>query len=367
MIQVIESTAELADFCRKAARNDWVVVDTEFMRRQSYRSRLCLVQLATPQGEGVLVDCLAALDLQPLWDMLADDSTLKVLHGPRQDLEIFYQLTSQLPSPLFDTQLASMLCGYEDAMGLTVLVKDLLGVDMDKGDRLSDWSQRPLRLGQQRYALADVVRLAEIYPLVRARLKDYGREEWMDEEMARLSDRRFYASDVDSSWRRLCGVRQDRRFLARLRAACIWREALAEQRDSPRSHVLNDNLLLLILKAPRGEAEHMLRHARKKRPFSDDTIEEFFDALKQADALPLAECPYPEDMRFMDDRQTRCYARLRECLTSICAEKNVSASLVARATHLRLLACGAQREFPFLRGWRYTLFGQDALELVKRR
>ena len=332
MVQVIESQAVLTDFCRQATRHDWIVVDTEFMRRQTYRSRLCLVQLATPEGQGVLVDCLADLDLQPLWDVLADESTLKVLHGSRQDLEIFYQLTKRLPKPLFDTQVAAMLCGYEEAMGLNVLVKDLIGLTMDKGNQLSDWAQRPLRLGQRRYALADVVHLSSVYPLLRDRLKAQGRQDWMAEEMARLGQQ-SYDNDVESSWRRLCGPRQDRRFLARLRAACVWRESLAQTRNCPRNHIINDKLVLALIKVPRGEAEHMLRNARR-RPFSESQVQDFFAALQHADELPLEQCPHPEDVRFMDDRQMQRYAAVRQRLVSVCQDKKVSASLVARAAPL---------------------------------
>src|SRR5579862_5699779 len=248
MTTLISDTDALAGFCARLKGTRFVAVDTEFMRERTYWPILCLVQVAGPE-EAVAIDALApGIDLQPLLALMADAAILKVFHAARQDLEIFFQLSNgQVPHPVFDTQVAAMVCGFGDSVSYETLVRRLAGAGLDKASRFTDWAHRPLTQRQIDYALADVIHLRTVYQRLQQLLAKNGRALWFAEEMANLVDPAIYRTEPLEAWRRFrLRGRVDQRFLGVLRALAAWREAAAQQRDLPRGRIMRDEAILEI-------------------------------------------------------------------------------------------------------------------------
>ena len=245
-MRLITETDALARACRGLSHADYITVDTEFMRERTYWPRLCLVQIGGPD-ETAMIDALAPdLDLAPLFALMADTGVLKVFHAARQDIEIFHHLSGEVPAPIFDTQVAAMVCGFGDSVGYDTLVAKLAKARIDKSSRFTDWARRPLTDKQLQYALSDVTHLRVAYEKIARRLERTGRAGWLDEEMAVLTDPATYAADPDEAWRRIKTRGRDPRFFALLREVAAWREREAQRRDVPRNRVLRDEALAEI-------------------------------------------------------------------------------------------------------------------------
>src|SRR5436853_4580603 len=240
-MSLITDSAAVAAFCARQKGAQFVAIDTEFMRERTYWPILCVVQVAGPE-EAVAIDALAeGIELKPLLALMSDPRTLKVFHAARQDLEIFFQLSGEVPHPIFDTQVAAMVCGFGDAASYETLVRRLAGASLDKASRFTDWAQRPLTERQIQYALADVVHLRTVYERLQQLLAKNSRAGWFAEEMTDLIDPAIYRSDPHQAWRRFrIRGRADRKFLGVLRALAAWREQAAQQRDLPRGRIRRD-------------------------------------------------------------------------------------------------------------------------------
>ncbi len=256
----ITTTEALAAFCDRARGHPYVTVDTEFLRERSYYSKLCLVQMAVPgdaDEDAVLIDPLAkGISLQPLYDLMADTSVVKVFHAARQDLEIFFIDGNVIPRPLFDTQVAAMVCGYGEQVGYETLVRKIARASLDKTSRFTDWSRRPLTDAQKTYALADVTHLRDIYEALSAELDQTGRRAWVEEELSTLLDPETYVTRPDEAWLRVKTRTNSGRFLALVRELARFRESYAQERNIPRSRVFKDDALLEIASTkPQSEAD----------------------------------------------------------------------------------------------------------------
>ena len=252
-IRTITTTAELAEFCELAKAQPYVTLDTEFLRERTYYSKLCLIQAALPPASGpksaggpaVLIDPLVAgLSLEPLYDLFRHKATVKVFHAARQDLEIFFHDAGVFPDPLFDTQIAAMVCGFGEQVGYETLVKKIARQPLDKSSRFTDWSHRPLSDAQAAYALADVTHLRAIYEYLTAQLDKTGRASWVAEEVAVLLDPETYITRPDEAWERVRTRSGSPRFLAIVRELARFRESYAQERDVPRSRVYKDDALI---------------------------------------------------------------------------------------------------------------------------
>jgi len=243
---LLTTTAELVELCAELAEEPFVALDTEFMRDRTYWPKLCLIQLAGERRHAAVDPLAAEIDLQPLFALLADPAVLKVFHAARQDIEIFHHLTGQVPLPLFDTQLAAMVCGYGEEVGYETLVAQLTKARIDKSSRFTDWSRRPLSSEQLSYALADVIHLREVYQKLEQKLARTGRGEWVAQELAGLTSPATYRQEPEDAWKRIKLRSRDARFLAIVQALAAWRERAAQARDLPRNRVLRDDLLLEV-------------------------------------------------------------------------------------------------------------------------
>ncbi len=251
---LITDAGELARHCGRLASEPYIAVDTEFMRERTYRAELCLIQICGPDRVAIAIDPLAKnMDLSPLLDLLADEAVLKVFHAARQDIEIFFQMTGGVPRPLYDTQIAAMVCGFGEQVGFGTLAATLAGAPVDKSSQYSDWSLRPLSDRQMKYALDDVIHLTTIYEEISAKLKKSGREAWLTEEMKILTDASTYVQDPYDAWQRVKYRRARPRALAVLRELAAWREKRASRTNVPRGRVVRDESLAEIASsAPRS-------------------------------------------------------------------------------------------------------------------
>jgi len=360
-MSLITDTTALERFVAGLDGESFVTVDTEFMRDRTYWPQLCLVQLASSH-EAVAVDALApGIDLEPFYRLLADERILKVLHAPRQDLEIFHHLAGRLPRPLFDTQLAAMVLGYGDEVGYEALVRQVAGAHLDKTSRFTDWSRRPLTTKQVDYALGDVIHLRTIYERFRDRLAQRGRARWVDEELEALLDPALYEPVPDAMWRRLKVKTRDPRFLAVLRAVAAWREREAQRRDQPRNRILRDDVLLdVVANRPRSLAD--LREL-KRASLDNRAGEALVAAVDAALKLPVEECPHLEPPPKSPKGLGPLVDLLRVLLRLASEEHDVAQRLIATTGDLEKIAADDAAEVPALDGWRREVFGEAALRL----
>ncbi len=367
---VLSTTDALAGFCARAREAPYVTIDTEFLRERTYYAKLCLLQLALPgaddarSGPAVLVDPLAdGLDLAPFYALLQDTNTLKVLHAARQDLEIFCLEGGVLPRPLFDTQVAAMVCGFGEQVGYETLVRKLAKGSIDKSSRFTDWSRRPLSPAQQHYALADVTHLRVIYEKLADTLAQTGRAGWVEAEIATLLDPETYIIRPEDAWQRVKTRNESGRFLAILRELAAFREAHAQTRNIPRGRVFKDDALLELAAAkPRsvddlGRMRLLLREARK-----GDVAQGILDAVARGLACDPADFPVPAGGRDGMNVNPALADLLRVLLKAKSDSTDVAAKLIASAADLDAIAAG-RRDVPALYGWRAEVFGHDALRL----
>lgn len=366
-MKTITTTAELAGFCTQAAKRPYVTVDTEFLRERTYYSKLCLVQLAYRDEAGedaVLVDPLAPdLSLDPLYALFEDVGCVKVFHAARQDLEIFYVDAGIIPAPLFDTQVAAMVCGFGEQAGYETLVRKIAKADLDKSSRFTDWSRRPLTDAQAHYALGDVTHLRDIYEYLSARLAQSGRTKWVAEEMDVLKDPATYQADPENAWKRVKTRTQTGKFLAIVRELARFRETYAQERNIPRTRVFKDDALVeLASTKPQteqdlGRSRLLLRDARK-----GDIAAGILASIKAGLAVK------PEDMPRVDTSRTKLQVNpaladmLRVLLKAKTESADVAPKLIASASDLDALAAG-ERDVAALKGWRKEVFGNEALKL----
>ncbi len=366
-MKTITTTHDLAEFCNRAAQAPYVTVDTEFLRERTYYSKLCLVQLAIPgksDADAVLVDPLAdGISLDPLYDLFRNEKVVKVFHAARQDLEIFYVDAKVIPTPLFDTQVAAMVCGFGDQVGYETLVRKIAKQSLDKSSRFTDWSRRPLSDAQKTYALADVTHLRQIYEYLAAKLEKTGRSHWVSEELATLTTPETYIVRPEDAWERVKTRSSSPRFLAIVRALAEFRESYAQTRNIPRSRVFKDDALIELASTKPKTSDDLqksrllLREARK-----GDIANGILAAV--AHGMSLAQEDLPKVAPDVDQKAVNQALAdlLRVLLKAKTENSGVAAKLIASTSDLDALASG-ERDIAPLRGWRYEVFGQDALRL----
>ena len=363
-MNLITTPGELEAFCARLATADFITVDTEFLRDKTYWPQLCLVQVAGPD-EAAAIDALApGLDLKPLLDLLANEKVLKVFHAARQDIEIFVNLTGTVPTPLFDSQVAGMVCGYGDAVSYETLATKLAGAKIDKSSRFTDWAHRPLTERQLVYALADVTYLRTVYEKLKAKIEKSGRMEWLADEMALLTDPATYRVDPVEAWKRLKTRGGNKKFLAILKELAAWRELAAQSRDIPRGRILRDESLLEIAAHAPATIDDLARIRGLGRSVAEGKLGADMIACVQrglespenlAPELP-ARTDLPPGLGPLVDL-------LRVLLKLRCEENDVAQKLVANGAELEMIAADDHAEVPSLTGWRFELFGRDALAL----
>ncbi|WP_341896155.1 ribonuclease D [Ferrovibrio terrae] len=360
----ITATEELAQFCASLATTEYVTVDTEFMRETTYWPKVCLIQLAGPDEARVIDPLAEGLDMEPLFALLRNKAVLKVFHAARQDLEIFTKLMGEVPSPLFDSQVAAMVCGFGDQVSYEQLVAKLAGAQVDKSSRFTDWARRPLTEKQVVYALGDVTHLRKIYEKLNAKLQKSGRVEWLADEMALLADPATYEVAPDNAWKRLKPRTTKGEYLAVLQAVAAWREIEARNRDIPRQRIIRDETVMEIAAHPPRSADDLERMRGLSKGFAEGKMG---TGLLAAIAAKLAS---PKDTWPTLEREPelpRGIGPLVELLKVLlklkCDAHDVAQKLLANSSDLDKIAADDNADVPALQGWRREMFGNDALRL----
>ncbi len=362
-MSLITTTNALAKACKVLAKNDYLTIDTEFLRERTYYPKLCLVQLAGPGIDPVAVDPLAkGIDLKPLYDLMADKSVIKVFHAARQDLEIFYNLTGTIPTPLFDTQVAAMVCGYGEQVGYGPLVQDICNVQIDKGAQFTDWSRRPLSDRQLSYALSDVTHLRDVYTHLVSQLEKQKRKEWVLEEMEVLTNPDTYRNPPEDAWQRIKIRTNKPRVLAILKEVAAWREAEAQRRDIPRGRVFRDETLADIAIHPPKSPKDLEKIRSMPKDIAHGKHGQAI--LKAVDkGLSIKSVPVVENKKRLPQEMGPTLEMLKMLLRIQSSEHGVAAKLIANSDDLQEIAMDDKANVMALKGWRRKVFGDEALLL----
>lgn len=365
-MNVVTNSQALADACARLAAHPYVTVDTEFMREQTFWPKLCLIQLAGPDEE-LIVDPLAAgLDLKPFFRLMADERVVKVFHAARQDIEIVHYKAKLVPKPVFDTQVAAMVCGFGDSISYVNLVKRITSRDLDKSSRFTDWTRRPLSHNQLHYALGDVTHLRDVYLHLKAELEETGRAHWLDQEMSGLIDPATYEVDPEAAWQRLKLKVRNRRALSVLMELAAWRERAAQAQDVPRARVLRDEALYDISNQQPQDAAQLGELRTLSDGFARSArAREILEAVKRGLARDPKSLPPLQNGSGMSAEVNALVDLLRVLLKAAAGRHGVAPRLIADSDDLERIASEREPDVPALKGWRRELFGEDALKLKR--
>ena len=365
---LITDTATLKKLCERLSKADFVCVDTEFMRENTYWPELCLIQIADGEEAAAIDPMAPGIDMKPLLDLLVNnEDVLKVFHAGGQDVEIIYNLSGKTPHPIFDTQIAMMAVSQSEQIGYANLVESWLGIVVDKGARFTDWSRRPLDARQIEYAIGDVTHLAKIFPKLLNRLVKTGRGQWLDAEMEKLADPEGYRNDPDESWHRIKASGRNPVMLGRLKALARWRELEAQDKNIPRGRIARDETVADIANHPPKTQADLGKVRGLSAGWRENAIgRRMMAALAAATPMTDDELPPRTPRGAPLGKEGALVADLLKLLLKIRSrEIDVASRLLARSDDLELLAAGVRKNMSLLEGWRYEIFGKDALDLVE--
>lgn len=367
-MKTVTTTEQLEDFCSYAEKFPYITIDTEFLREKTYYAKLCLVQLAVPgksKNNAILVDPLIddEFSFNPLFRLFKNKDIVKVFHAGRQDLEIFFNIGKCIPEPLFDTQVAAMVCGFGDQVSYEILAKKVLNVNVDKASRFSDWSRRPLTDPQKQYALGDVTHLRGIFEFLISKIKQNKRDPWIHEEMDILKSSKTYVIEPREAWRRVKFRNRSPEFLSVVRELASFREIYAKNKNIPRTRVFKDDSLLEIASSkPKNLTElqtlRLLTRDARSGPISVGII----DAVSLGENCPKMDLPSVANLEIRAQKNEALLDLLKVLLKSICEEHGVSQKLVASVSDLEEVSRGVP-DIPVMKGWRYEIFGKLANQL----
>jgi ribonuclease D len=366
-MNLITTTADLAAVCERMSRHTFITVDTEFLRETTYYPLLCVAQMAT-SDEAVVIDALAQdLDLAPFFELMANESVLKVFHAARQDIEIVWHQAKLVPRPIFDTQVAAMVLGHGDSISYDQLVQRITGDVIDKSNRFTDWSRRPLSAAQVSYAISDVTHLREVFLSLSADLQRRGRSEWVGEEMEVLTSPDTYRADPESAWERLKTRVRKPRELSVLMEIAAWREREAQSRDVPRGRVLKDEAIGDIAMHAPTTTERLASLRSLPRGFERSKWgAEIIEAVKRGLARNPSELPRLDKPR-QGVNGSATVELLKVLLRMASEQHGVAAKVIATVEDLERIALDDRADVPALHGWRREMFGEQAIALKRGR
>lgn len=364
-IPLITTTGALAAFCDSVSSDNYVTVDTEFLRETTYYPKLCLIQIAGSKADALIDPLAPGLSLQPFFDLMANKAVLKVFHAASQDIEILVNMADLVPTPVFDTQIAAMVCGFGDQVGYEAIVRKLVGAQIDKSSQFTDWSRRPLTHKQMAYALSDVTHLRVVYEKLQAQIDAENRNDWLEGELADLADASNYRVDPEQSWRRIKARIQSKKQQAVLMSIAAWREREAQTKNVPRGRILKDDAVgeIAIQMPQTGEAMHQLRLL--PRGSADSSIGKgILASVKEALARDPAEIPSPKGRGDeMTSSQEAAAEVLKLALKIVSERAGVAPKLIASSADIDAIAISDEADVPAMHGWRLEVFGNMALAL----
>jgi ribonuclease D len=363
-MSVITTNEALKALCDRLSKSDYVTVDTEFLRDKTYYSKLCLIQIADDNEYHAIDTLVGGLDLTPFYDLMENEKVVKVFHAAKQDIEIFVNQANVVPKPLFDSQVAAMVCGFGDSIGYEKLVMTICNATLDKSTRFTDWSRRPLTERQIDYALGDVTYLRTIYKHLKAKLESTNRAEWLTEELGGLLDKDGYTIQPKNAWKRIKIRNSNRRFNAIVHSIAEWREEDAQRRNLPRNRVMRDEVLL-ELSAVRPTHTNALTSVRglSSNFASSSAGQTVIKAIKDAMELPEDQLPVISRRKPPSQNTDPIVELLKVLLKLVCKAENVAPKLLANIEDLEKIAESDDADVKALHGWRYELFGKNAQAL----
>lgn len=366
--KIITTSEQLAEFCATFGDEQFITVDTEFIRERTYFPQLCLMQVATSKLAVAIDPMVGGLDFTPLWEAFANPKLLKVFHAAAQDIEIFVRETGHVPTPMYDTQIAAMVCGFGESVSYENLVTELVGAKLDKASRFTDWARRPLSDRQIEYALGDVIHLRVVYEKISKQIHEEGRDAWIEEEMAEMAEITRYRVDVNNLWKRLKVKSRDSNYLQLLRATTAWREEQAMRRDLPRQRVLKDDWVVQVAAQAPQSIEDLQEIRGIGGQLGNSAMQSLVETLHEARMAPKDTFPKPEErLKPMAAAQEGCLDQLKLLLRQRCEEYHLVPRLVADKEELEHLVRGLVKfdDSTISHGWRYEIFGRAARELLE--
>ncbi|TAL30592.1 MAG: ribonuclease D [Alphaproteobacteria bacterium] len=363
---LITTSKDLKSLCTRLKKADFVTVDTEFIREKTYWPHLCLIQVAGQDDEAYAIDPLAEdMDLEPFYELMQNKEVLKVFHACRQDLEIFFNEGGKLPTPIFDTQVAAMVCGYGEQVSYEVLVNSILKKHLDKSSRFTDWAQRPLTSKQLKYALADVTHLRKIFLKLAERIENLERTSWIRDEMKKLSNKENYINRPEDAWERIKLPNHKQRTLCIVKELAAWRETMAQAVDVPRGRILKDEAISEIAAHPPTTKEALGKMRNVNHGFAESARgDEVLEAVKRGMEMEESDGPQREPRTQLPPGLAPTIDLLRVLLKLKCEENEVAPKLLCSAADLELIAgFGKEAKVAAMSGWRFKVFGKEALEL----
>ena len=365
-MQLIENTENLKELCSRLSSQEFVCVDLEFLREHTYFAKLCLIQIASPI-ESAIIDPLADnIDLQSFFDLMQNPSVTKVFHSGRQDIEIIYNLSGRIPTPLFDTQIAAQAAGFGESASYESLVGHILHITLDKSSRLSDWSKRPLSETQLNYAISDVTHLVKIYQYLQAWLQNEKRLEWIADDMQALSDEKLYKTAPEEIWQRMRHRSHNALFLTMLRELAAWRELRAINKNVPRQSFIKDDALLNICAARPGSKEELCAVRGIRFDIASGKIgDEIIETLQKVKLLDKKNYVTPPRAKELPNADSSLLELLKLLLKVVAQEQKIIPRMIASEDDLKTFCHNHSIDVPFLHGWRYEIFGRAAEKICR--
>ena len=363
-MKIIENTKDLIEFCKELSNQEYITVDLEFLREKSYYAKLCLIQVASEVDSAIIDPLAKGIDLSAFFKVLKNKSIVKVFHSCRQDIEILFNISGFIPEPVFDTQIAAMVCGFGESVSYENLVAHITKNALDKTCRLSDWSKRPLKQNQLEYALSDVTHLRDIYKYLSQRLKETGRDKWIDEENEILKDPHTYVINPNEAWQKIRHRSHSPHFLTVLKELAAWRERRAQSKDTPRQSIVKDEVLLTIAATDPKSMEELGQTRNIRKDVANGKLAaEILNALEKTRKIPPSKYIKPEPEKKYSNGSASLLELLKLLLKIRSQEQGVVARLIADEEELRDFSAFNDKNNPLLKGWRFEVFGRDALEL----
>ena len=368
-MRILTKSKDVEALCKDLASHDFITIDTEFLREKTYYPKLCLIQLSCPGKQAVAVDPLIEdINLDPIFDLLANENIMKVFHSARQDLEIFYNLTGEVVNPIFDTQIAAMVCGYGDSIGYENIVRQVTGGQVDKSSQFTDWSVRPLSDKQITYALGDVTHLCDVYLHLKEELEKRGRIDWVFQEEDILNDPATYENDPYRVWERIKIRSPKSKSLAVLRELAAWRERKAQERDVPKNWVIRDDALVdMANQAPQNAKQLAKIRNVSQEMASGKTGGQLLEAIETALKSPKQDWPTPKKRVQLSQNNLAVVDILKMLLKVQSAQHDVASKIIASVADIEAIALDDNADVPALKGWRREVFGEDALAVKHGR
>ena len=362
IIKPITDQNTLNDFYNKCKIEKVLAVDTEFIRDSTYYPSLCLIQIAGINFAAA-IDPLAKLDMSSIWELLLNKNILKVFHAGRQDIEIFFGLMGEIPTPIYDTQIAAMFCGLGDQVGYESLVNNFLGLSVNKEHQFTNWLQRPLSQNQINYAISDVTHLINIFPLIRQAIKDNNREEWVTKELEYLSKKELYKVRADEVWKKIKLKNSNPQMLNLLKYLAYWRENECKKRNVPRNRLIRDDVLINISFSKPKTISELKKIRAIPKNLSNDDFSQILEVIDKAEKVRREEWPLISTST--SPQISKSSLELLKILLKYCSEENgLAEKVIANTDDLKSILEGQKKNMKVFTGWRNKIFGEMALSLL---